>query len=240
MIYHVLPGDAQVEEFKKTGIEGKAVVCREAFIAGPILYEDLDEFWGQRARFTLAAYGEDEIVYQEKVADELLRLMDAEYGDEVNLWFEYELFCAVNMWFCLDLLKGSGAKVFRVFPQMSTFDDVWKGFSSHSPTDLADCFDGRVEFSAEDMETATRAWEAFGERDGKELLAVGEYRSSAFPFLKEVCEAAAEIETRPFEIVREIMGTGLTGLSEIYPEFQKRAGVYGFGDLQVEKLIENV
>jgi len=70
------------------------------------------------------------------------------------------------------------------------------------------------------------------------LLELGEYRSQCFPFLKEVCSAAAEIESRPARLITELRSEGLTELETVFPEFQKRAGEYGFGDLQVEKLLE--
>ena len=238
MIYHVLPGDAQVEEFRKTGIEGEMIVFREAFIAGPIDAADVDEFWDRRAHYILSEYGEDEIEYQEKVADEILRLGEAAEGDEVNLWFEFELFCGVNFWFCLDQLKGSGARLYRVSPVNASPDNVWDGFGQHTADDLRACFDSRIELTDEDIETGAKLWAAFRDRDAERLRELNDYRSPAFPFLKEVCKAASEIETRPAEIVAEIVRSGKHGIDEVFPEFRSRAGVYGFGDLQVEKLIE--
>ena len=240
MIYHVLPGDAQVEEFRKTGIEGELIVFREALVTGPIDEASVDEFWDRRARFILSEYGEDEIDYQEKVADELLRLEDVSEGDEVDLWFEFELFCSVNYWFCLDQLGGSGARIFRVAPVDASPDNVWEGFGQHIAEDLKASFDSRVELTLEDVETGSQLWKAFRDRDILKLRELGDYRSPAFPFLKEVCDAAADIEVRPAEIVREIVGSGKRELEEVFPEFRSRAGVYGFGDLQVEKLIERV
>ena len=240
MIYHVLPGDAQVEEFRKTGIDGDLIVFREALVTGPIEEADVDEFWDRRARFILSEYGEDEIEYQEKVADELLRLEEISEGDEVNLWFEFELFCGVNYWFCLDQLKGSGAAIYRIAPVDASPDNVWDGFGQHEADGLNACFDSRVELTTEDVETGSRLWQAFRDRDPEGLKELGEYRSPAFPFLREVCEAAAEIEARPTEIVRDIVASGKRDIEEVFPEFRSRAGVYGFGDTQVEKLIERV
>ncbi len=105
MKVHVLPGDSLTPEFKKTGIDGEMIICREALVSGDVDAESLPEFWDQRARFISSAFAEDQIEYHEKVADELARLIDLPDDAEVNLWFEYELFCSVNMWFCLYLLQ---------------------------------------------------------------------------------------------------------------------------------------
>ena len=56
MIYHVLPGDAQVDDFMKTGIPGEVIVFREAFVTGPIEGVDVNEFWDQRAHFILSEF----------------------------------------------------------------------------------------------------------------------------------------------------------------------------------------
>lgn len=240
MIYHVLPGDAQVEDFRKTEIRGELIVFREAFISGPIKAVDTNEFWDQRARFILSEYGDDEIAYQEKVADEILKISETTADDEVNLWFEFELFCSVNLWYCLNELNGSGANIYRVAPANLEPDDVWKGFGGHTADDLAEAFEGRTKLTDEDIATGADLWEAYRNRENSRLRKLGEYRSAAMPFLKEVAEAASEIDSRPIQIVREIRSEGLTTLEEVFPEFRKRAGAYGFGDLQVERLLDSI
>jgi hypothetical protein len=239
MNIHVLPGDSLTSEFADTGIEGDVIVCRETLIAGDISEEDLDTFWDIRANFVMLDYGGDPIEYRESVAYELEKLVDLDPQTEVNLWFEYELFCQVNMWFCLELLKDHD-NIFRVAPVNASPDDVWKGFGDHNSARLNDCFQERVRFTAEDQEHGRNLWDAFRKRDSSRLLELGAYRSACFPFLKEVCEAAAEIERRPKAILKEMLNTGLSDIETIFPEFQKRAGVYGYGDLQVERLMEKL
>lgn len=240
MIYHVLPGDAQFEDFRKSGIPGEVIVFREAFITGPLGAIDVNEFWDQRARFILGEYGDDEITYQEKVADEIVKISDVEAGDEVNLWFEFELFCSVNFWYCLSELKDSGANLYRVAPINLEPDDVWKGFGGHGPDELTTAFESRTEISRDDLERASELWTAFRYRDGSTLRRLGDYRSPSMPFLKEVADAASEIDTRPLQIVREIRSEGFATIEEVFPEFKQRAGVYGFGDLQVERLLDSI
>ncbi len=240
MILHVLPGDSLTAEFTKTSIDGEVIVCRECLVTGDVSGRTLDEFWDRRANFIAVEYGGDPIEYQENVAYELERLIGLSEKDEVNLWFEYELFCHANMWFCLDLLNGTEASVFRVAPVNASPDDVWKGFGILDAAALSECFDARTKFTGEDIETGSALWRAFSKRDADKLAELGEYRSPSFPFLKEVCEAAARIDSRPAEIVRELKADGLDRIETVFPEFQKRAGVYGFGDLQVERLLEQV
>lgn len=240
MIYHVLPGDSVAEVFRNAGIGGEVIVCRESFITGDLDGDDLSEFWETRANYIDIAYGGDPIEYLESVAQELEKLLEVEADDEVNLWFEFELFCSVNMWFCLDLLRSSEATIFRVIPVETSPDDVWAGFGKYQPDDLIKCLDARIQLSREDLRIGRKLWKAFRESDLGMIRQLGDYRSSCFPFLKEVSKAAVEIDSQPLEIIRELKALGFQEVEGLVPEFRKRAGVYGFGDAQVASLMDRV
>ena len=238
MVIHVLPGDSIANEFAEASIGGEAIVCRECLVVGPLDGATLDEFWQTRSNFIDLEYGGDPLEYRENVAYELERLTELETGDEAALWFEHDLFCQANLWFCLSLLKDRPASVYRVSPVNVDPGDVWDGFGKHTAEDLANCWDRRLELTPEDRSIGERLWDAFRRRDAGELLRLGEYRSPAFPFLREACEAAAQVDTLPASIVSELMASGSTDLETLFPEFRKRAGVYGFGDLQVARLMD--
>ena len=240
MIYHVLPGDALVETFKKSGVNGEIIVCREAFVSGDLYGETLDEFWDTRANLISVEHGGDPIEYRDHVAGELEKLFDAHADDEVNFWFEYELFCSVNMWFCLDLVSNSEASLFRVAPVNLAPDKIWDGFGQSTETELRECFESRIQFSQQDISVAIGLWTAFRVRDNETIRRLAEYRSPCLPFLREVCDAAVHLNSHPAEVVRKLKAEGLNELNEVFPEFRKRAGVYGFGDSQVESLLRRL
>ena len=114
MIIHVLPGDAQVEDFTKVGLEGEIVVCREALVQGEVRAESLDEFWDVRER--VHAENQSDARYRETVVSEFEKLLNLTGGTEVDLWFEYELFCQVNLWFCVWLRRRCRTRRFRWSP----------------------------------------------------------------------------------------------------------------------------
>lgn len=240
MKLHVLPGDAQAEEFRKSKIEGDVIVCREALITGDVDADSLPEFWDQRARFISSAFEEDVIEYHEKVADELARLLDLPGDAEVNLWFEYELFCSVNLWFCLYLLQDTEGEIYRVEPLVRERDDRWKGFGGLGAEELKTCFEGRKKLSPDDITLGADLWNAYRHNDHARLRELSNANSVNFPYLKEACEAAINKETRPLEILREIRADGFETFPEIFPEFVGRAGEYGFGDVQIKYLLEKI
>ena len=237
MNLHVLPGDAYVKEFRESGIEGEMLVCRECLVEGGLGGADLNEFFENRAAFIREAHHEGLAEYAAGVASQFKKLLDLAAGTEVNLWFEYELFCSVNMWFCLDLLATTAADVYRVAPVYLDEAHRWDGFARAQSADMRRCFESRTKLTRDDIRLGADLWRAYKNSDRNALRKLSGASSPAFPYLKEVCEAAIEKDSRPAEIVAQIQRDGHSHFSEIFPEFRRRAGVYGFGDSQVKRLI---
>ena len=241
MKIHVLPGDSLVETFNQTNFEGEIVVCRECLIEGELESESLDEFWKIRANFIARNYADSEKEnYQQKVVSEFEKLQNLNAQDELNLWFEYELFCQANMWFCLSLLKQTQSEIYRVEPIVRNEIDVWRGFGGLSKEDLQKCFAARTKFSEEDLLLGANLWTAYQNKDYMKLSELSRIESKCFPKLKEVCAAEIEKRERPRKTLREIIANGETNFSAIYKRFSETEGVYGFGDSQVERIYKEI
>lgn len=240
MILHVLPGDSLVETFNASGIEGDLAVCRECLVEGDLAGDTLPEFWETRARFLAGQYGKTADDYHESVVREFAKLSALQSGSEINLWFEYELFCQSNMWFCLSLLANSTADIYRVAPMTLADDEIWDGFGSMTPDDLRACFAQRIKLTKDDIKLGADLWSAYRDQDSKGLAELSTHESSAFPKLKDVAAAAIEKESLPSQILEEIVGHGELDFSDVFREFKKRAGVYGYGDTQVKSLLSKI
>ena len=236
MNLHVLPGDATVETFKASGIEGDIAVCRECLVVGDVSGSTLSEFWENRARYLSGENPEAGTGYHENVVREFAKLTALGSDSEINLWFEYELFCQVNMWFCLSLLAESTADIFRVAPVTLSEANTWDGFGNLTPDDLKECLDARVKFSRDDIDLGTRLWSAFRTANHAALEQLSKIESPAFPKLREVCLAAIEKDSRPKRIIGEIIQDGENNFATIFSEFRSRAGEYGYGDPQVKEI----
>ena len=241
MMIHVLAGDALASAFKNTNIEGETIVCRECLIEGDVKAENLDDFWRVRAAFISRTYGADEHAYLENVAGELQKLEKFGAGDTINLWFEYELFCQANMWFCLSLLETKNDfEIYRVAPIVRDETDLWKGFGGLGADELQKCFEQRIKLGKEDIELGKRLWQAFCFRDLQSFRVLSETRSECFPYLKEVCEAAIEIEVRPKNALRKLVSDGESDFNKIFETFALEQGVYGYGDAQVRRILDKL
>ncbi len=237
MKIHILSGDSLVGPFENTRIEGEKFVCRECMVDGDLGGEGLEEFWETRRKFLLGAYPDVEHDYSSDVVDQFAGMWNAADGNEVNLWFEYELFCQANLWFTVWLLRNTDARFRIVYPKIDTEDDIWKGFAGLDEGGLKRSFEDRISMSHDDVFLAVGLWESFKDRDWDTLSELGKTETKAFPTLKQVTKAACEIETRPKESLDAIIEEVGEDFSEIFRLFGEREAVYGFGDLQVKRLL---
>jgi len=240
MNMHVLAGDALAENFNKADIEGETAICRECLVEGGVKAENINDFWRVRSNFIKSDYGESEEKYYETVAGELQKLENLAPEIEVNLWFEYELFCQTNMWFCLYLLRETHASVYLVAPVVRENDEIWKGFGDLSVEDLRQCFVQKTKFEKDDIALGANLWKAYQNSDYEKLDKLSETNSPCFPFLEEVCLAEIKKNFRPKNILREITENGVSDFPKIFAEFSRRAGVYGFGDAQVKRILQEI
>src|SRR5688572_5416160 len=133
MVYNILNGDSLAYSFPEAKIEGEIVVVREALIEGKLSGDNLHDFWQSRARYL----GITENEYNNSVVKEFEKIMNAPGTSEFNLWFEYDLFCQVNMWFVVSIINRLSIKkkVFAVFTSYldKTSSQFWNGFGPANP-----------------------------------------------------------------------------------------------------------
>ncbi|MEP2670324.1 MAG: DUF1835 domain-containing protein [Cyclobacteriaceae bacterium] len=244
MTLHVLTGDALLENFPAGKLEGSIAISRECLVEGPVKAIALEEFWSIRESYLSATYPESDINYQDEVAFEFNKLNDLNDGDEVNLWFEHDLFCQVNLWFTLSLLNGKGISVYRVYPAIADPDELWDGFGPMSPEELLKCYEQKILLTPEDIQLGNDLWLAYTSSDNNTLKTLSNTPNEAFPYLKEVCEAqigrTSESPGRPERILQEIINQGNTSFNKAFMEFSEQEGIYGFGDLQVKKIYDQL
>jgi hypothetical protein len=112
MIYNILNGDSLAHSFPDAKIEGDIIVVREALMDGDLSGDSLNDFWRSRAKY----HGSIEAEYHNGVAKEFEKIINAPDNTEFNLWFEYDLFCQVNMWFVISIINSlSIRKRFMLF-----------------------------------------------------------------------------------------------------------------------------
>lgn len=244
MHYHILNGDCLASQLTEAGITENIIVCRECMIEGPIKPSIDGEFWGKRAVFIGETYNETQAGYQDKVRSQFDRIATLPKDAEINLWFEDDLFCQTNMWLILNLLHGQDHQgpIYRVFPVMAGADH-WLGFGASNAEALQQAYTQRVLLTANDVKLGADLWLAYANNDLDRLTSLSKTDSNAFNLLPEVVQAHIDrlgTPSRPVKAIQEIMAEGKQTFKEVFPEFTRRQGIYGFGDLQVKRLYDEV
>lgn len=242
---HVLNGDHLSSQLQEASYFQHQLVMREALLVGPVHGDTLREFWKTRTDFIKSSYGVTVEEYSQKTIREIERLQDIPEGTEICLWFEDDLFCQVNLWFILSLLADKpGLRVFRLFPSEAPSENRWRGFADASPEELEQAYRTKVLFSNQGMNLGKSLWEAYRKQDWDALKNLSIRPSSCFRNLEEICQAQLDrfpthqLLGRPEQLIQEILASGIKDFPSLFAEFSKRAGIYGFGDLQVKELFD--
>lgn len=194
-----------------------------------------------RAAFINEGYaGFTEHDYFEQTVPEFLKIQNIPEPAAIHLWFEDDLFCQVNFWFVVHLLMQSNHKgnLFLIRPAAHTP----YGFGGLSASELRDAFEHKIELTA--LDDLAALWEFYQKNDLENLSKTAHGLNYRYPFIPAAVEAhIARIPTagnpgRPSQSLIQIMDDlNTTDFGAIFREFSKREAIYGFGDLQVKRLL---
>ena len=242
---HLLNGDQLAHQLQGAPYFQTHLVFREALIVGPVTGTSLGEFWKARTEFITSSYGVTAEEYHQKTISDIEQLHSLPEDTEICLWFEDDLFCQLNLWFLLSVLADRPKfKLFRVFPPTSTAENRWDGFGQATPDSLEDCYQARVSLTPSDVALGKALWEAYRNQDWKKFNSLSRQTSPCFQLLEEVGQAqldrlpGSEGLCKPERILHEILASGVTDFPQLFQEFNKQAGIYGFGDLQVKAMLD--
>ncbi|MBF4465424.1 DUF1835 domain-containing protein [Flavobacterium sp. LC2016-12] len=246
MIYNILNGDSLAYSFPETKIEGDIIVVREALIDGDLSGNDLQNFWHSRAKYLEVTEAE----YHDKVVNEFEKIMNVRGDSEFNLWFEYDLFCQVNMWFIISVINSLPVKR-KVYAVHTSYLDrnnkyFWNGFGPANLSQLQACFADRVLLSYADLQLGQELWTAYKDNNFEQLIYLAKNQSFAFPYLQEVVKAHIErfpkvgSKGRPEKVIEDIIKNVSTDFHKVFKEFCNRESIYGFGDTQVKVIYDKV
>ena len=246
MIYQILNGDSLACSFLETKINGEMIVVRDGLIVGDLSGDTLPYFWQSRAKYMELTEAE----YHNNVVREFEKIMNAPDNSEFNLWFEYDLFCQVNMWFVISIINtlSTKKKVYAVYTSCldRTSKQFWNGFGRANSSQLTICFADRTPLNNVDLQLGQDLWTAYKNGNLEELTRLAKNQSSAFPYLQEVVKAHIDrfpkdgTKGRPEKVIEDIIKNVSTDFHKVFREFWNRESIYGFGDVQLKQLYDKV
>lgn len=240
--YHVLNGDSLKSAFPES-LQGSIVVARECFVDGDVTGKNLDELFVTRAKYLCQNYGETEKSYYKKAASEFLKLKEIQENSEINLWFEDDLFCQVNFWFVVNLLVKNNImfEIFLVRPKIHTH----YGFAGLKESELIFSYKDRIPLT--DLTNISSLWDSYRNGNNKKLIHTAQKLEQTYPFILPAVIAHVDRFPengdvgRPKKSLIAIMAELKTeDFGKVFREFNKREHIYGFGDIQVKRLFDEI
>ena len=152
---HVLNGDATLTVFPST-LPGERAVWRDIMVEGPAVDDG-----GVRAAWLAPRLGVAPEEYERGWREGQALLARAGEVDEVVLWFEQDLFCAVNLCFIVARLPLT-TPLWLVFPPLS---ESRAGLGTLAASELAELFEGRCRLGSDARREAKALWRAYAASD---------------------------------------------------------------------------
>ncbi|WP_147243449.1 DUF1835 domain-containing protein [Chitinophaga flava] len=237
---YVLNGDATLSQLRQSRLRGGVVVCREMMSEGKVKNtKDPVEFFESRAKHLEFQYGIDKQTYYTNVVHELEKLKNSSSFDEIVLWFEADLFCQINLVFIIIYLKNN----LDTLPPISIVDMP----HHREVTDYPSLLEQRVLLQPADIQLAFDTWEAYCEDTPLALEKITRMEGGNLKYLPAALRAHLErfpdVESGLSSIEKFFLrklSLGKYRNYDLYTAFWDELWIYGFGDFQLDLLIQRM
>lgn len=250
-LLHITNGDAFTERLGSLKLKGDVITWREMLCEGKTLTNvGSENFWKTRFEFLNKNYKVSKSWFIEKTLKEYRSLCNHKQQDQIVLWFEYDLFCQVNMLAVLSWLKSH-----RKFAEISLVcsgneDDTDKlyGLNELSDEQLLTLFENRTILSQDDIEYADYVWQLYCSDNPIRLENLTDFKNYQFDYLGEAITSHLHRFPSIKNGLNEMENTILKLAQEEKPK-SKRAflgtilanqGNLGFGDSQYERALSRL
>lgn len=241
-IFHILNGDALKTQLPAT-ILGEIIIARLCLVDGPVAAATESELYKIRAAFISGNYpGYSEIEVLNNTVLEMRKVESIPEGSTVHLWFEDDLFCQVNFWFILHLLLKHHKKydLYLVRPK----EGCEYSFGRMNQDELIESLDNKLVISKEEQILLSQFWRLYQQNNLIALRKLTGGLEEKFPFLLSALEAHQDRCVHPSRpkvaILKIIEALKTDKFGPVFQAFCQQEKIYGFGDLQVKRLFDEV
>lgn len=250
-ILHITNGDSFTDRLKSLKIKGDIITWREMLCEGRTLNNvGSESFWKTRFDFLNKNYKVTKSTFIERTLKEYRSLCNHKKQDKIVLWFEYDLFCQVNMLAVLSWLK-----MHRRYAEISVacsgkIDGEDKMFTLNQLSDeqLYNLYDESTLLKQDDIEYADYIWQLYCSDNPIRLENLTDFDKYNFPYIKDAIDAHLKrfptIKNGLNVIENNVLNVAVNERPKSKREFMQKLlssqEQYGFGDIQYQKIIANL
>ena len=247
-LLHITNGDSLTDRLKALNLKGDIITWREMLCEGKTLTNvGSESFWKTRFEFLNKNYKVSKSWFVEKTLKEYRSLCNHKQQDQIVLWFEYDLFCQINMLAVISWLKTHRKYAHISLVCSGNEDETDKMYSLGDVSDekLLELYENRIELSMNDIEFADYVWQLYCSDNPIRLENLTDFKNYQYDYLSDAIKTHLkrfptiknglnDIENHVLQLSfdkkpkskRELLRTVLTD-----------QGVYGFGDSQYDRII---
>jgi hypothetical protein len=251
-ILHITNGDSTTNYLKKLNFQGTIVTWREMLCEGKTEVKvGSEQFWKSRFDFLKQSYNVTKKQFIDLTLKEYRNLCNQKTQEEIVLWFEYDLFCQVNMLAVISWLKRyrKGRKISLVCSGKVKNSTKLYGLAQLSEAQISDQYQHKIMLSIDDIEYADYVWQLFCSNNPIQLQNVHQYQpSKTFKYLTDGLLAHLQrfpsikngLNTIENTILDIASNTKISSKNKLAAALLRAENQYGFGDMQYVKKIEDL
>lgn len=247
-ILHITNGDSLTSYLKELDFSDPILTWQEMLCEGPTIPNiQSKEFFDLRADFIKNTYDFD--VNADELNKEISKLDNASQIDEIVLWFEYDLFCHINLLGVMNLLhqREITSPLSLVCSGRIKKEKSLKGLSELSPDELLSHYKNRIPLLDSDKTLAINLWRTYCGKDHN-ILKPYITQKSSFEYmgsclkahLKRFPDQSSGLSVIEENILKIIKDADVKSVHHLLGYILNYQGYYGFGDIQLMRQITHL
>ncbi len=247
-LLHITNGDAFTEKLGTLKLNGDVITWREMLCEGKTLTNvGSESFWKTRFEFLNKNYKVSKSWFIEKTLKEYRSLCNHKQQDHIVLWFEYDLFCQVNMLAVLSWLKANRkyAEVSLVCSGKEDDSNRMFGLNELDEEQLLKRYENRTILTQDDIEYADYVWQLYCSDNPIRLENLMDFKNYQFDYLSDAIKSHLHrfpsikngLNEMENNILRLALETKPRSKKSFLSTMLKNQGTLGFGDSQYERAL---
>lgn len=245
---HITNGNVLTDYLRELDFKDDILTWQEMLCEGPTIPKiDSDEFFELRANFLRAYY--DIEVDSNDLKKELSKLDNVDQYEEINLWFEYDLFCQINLIGVMNLIhqKEIDKPIYLICSGRVEGEKNLKGLAELSPAQIEQHYNNRILLTKEDKDLTVALWRTYCGKDHN-ILKPYIVTKSSFKYMSNCLKAHLKrfphqksgLSVLEDNILRIIRDNQINSEHHLLGYSLNYQGFYGFGDLQLKRIIDRL
>lgn len=247
-LLHITNGDCFTEKLSTLKLKGDVITWREMLCEGKTLTNvGSESFWKARFEFLNKNYKVSKSSFIEKTLKEYRSLCNHKQQDHIVLWFEYDLFCQVNMLAVLSWLKVNRkyAEISLVCSGKEDSSDKLYSLNDLDSDQLMKLYENRKILSQDDIEYADYVWQLYCSDNPIRLENLTDFKNYQFDYLSDAITSHLHrfpsvkngLNAMENNILKLSIDKRPTSKRELLKTVLENQGSLGFGNSQYERAI---